>query len=148
MTRKQLVLIGVVFAAIAALFVLVAWIAHRDRPDTTRWGQAAAVVIQHRTINLNRGTATVVRARYAVADVEHEADVLQVRDVWSGERFVTPADTPAVGSPLAVQVDPADPRAIVLAGLPRAPFMPLWQLVFVGTLSLLALICWIVPVRD
>lgn len=147
MTRSQLVLIGVVFAVLAAAIVTFSWLEYRARPDTTHWGQTTATVTAHRTINLNRGTATVVHTQYTIDDVVHDADIETVRDVWSGERFVTPPETPGVGAAIALKYDPANPRAVVPAGRPRAPFMATWTIVFVGTLSLLALLCWFVPVR-
>lgn len=147
MTRLQLVLIGVVFAVIAAAIVTVSWLEYRAQPDTTHWGQTTATVTAHRTINLNRGTATVVHAQYTVDAVVHEADIARERDVWNGDRFVTPPEAPAVGAAVALKYDPADPRTVLPADRPRAPFMGTWTIVFVGTLSLLALLCWFVPVR-
>lgn len=147
MTRVHFVLIGVVFALVAAAIVTFSWLEYRAQPDSTHWDRTTAIVTAHRTINLNRGTATVVHAQYTVGDVVHEADIDKVRDVWSGERFVTPTDTPGVGSAIALMYDPADPRTIVPAERPRAPLMGTWTIVFVGALSLLALLCWFVPVR-
>jgi hypothetical protein len=143
--RELLTVVGVVFALIAAGFVLLSWWSYRAQPDTSGWTRTTATVVAHRRVPLVRGTATEAVGRYVVNGSVIEAVVRRGRNAWRDGRWEPPADTPAIGAVTAVQYDPADPRRVVPADTPREPWMAPWRIVFVGILVVLAALCWIAP---
>ena len=142
---RWLVLVGVLFAALAVGFVLLSWWQYRTQPDPTGWPSSTATVTTHRLVPKIHGTVTEVIGRYLVNDVMIESVVMRRVNELRDGRWVPPPDTPAVGATLAVKYDPADPRRALHADAEPAPLMAPWRIVVVSVLLILGALCAFTP---